>query len=662
MSRERVRVDREGWSIVTRRRASGRHFAQASINDFMERRKVFTVYVDNLSEDMDSVWLGQIFSKYGHILDVFIPKKKSKGFKSKFGFVRYGSIAEAKVAITEINGIIIRDMKMFVKMATFNGSKGFEGEDRVRNSQFGLRNGMNVDNGKKVINGVSPIPRSENVLSYADAVVGKSRLIPKRINIKANPNEWLTRSVVAKLKSIEALDSIKEAIHCRGVPEMEIKDMGGLWVVLTLPTRELMLSLFDGGGLSWFNNWLDDIKQWSPDLTNTRRRNVWISCYGVPLHGWSAVTFKRIGQLWGEVVAMEPATVKGLSFAAAKIMIATEKWENINEIIHLEVQQKTYEVRVIEEQVVVQGHCSFCNIKSTVSDQEGGSPVKTNDSVNSVNDSVDEMASRRALEEGERLSVSNSGSRVEETFFTPNVEGVSKPVPSSKEKRLPPVDVGIVGDAHEVGTVQRPTSNTREAITGPVLNLDILGEASSAGPKYKNKEIVVEDAGEKMGWTRSATLKFADGFNIGPIFNNLANTVEAGPSNIFNPLIVSSGPPLIVSDGGLGKSSTSGRRLKSWEEILGVKEIDEDGRGGGRRRRKTKQVVFRSAAAAVSLTLSSEGIRNRNRILLDEAQAVWAMGKIVGGKAASSENEIISKLVEIEDDRQNKRKEGKGGV
>lgn len=93
-----------------------------------------------------------------------------------------------------------------------------------------------------------------------------------------------------------------------------------------------------------------------------------------------------------------------------------------------------------------------------------------------------------------------------------------------------------------------------------------------------------------------------------------------------------------------------------------MKEVDESSRGNGRRRKKTKQVVFRSAVAAVSLTLSSEGIRYRNRSLLDEAQTVWAMGKIVGGEAQSSENEIISKLVEIEEDRQEKKNERRGGV
>lgn len=182
----------------------------------------------------------------------FIPKKKSKGFKSKFGFVRYGSLAEAKAAISELNGIIIREKKMFVKLATYSGSKRFEGDGTVRNSMFDQRGDKHFDNGKKVFNGdlsAAPITRSGNGLSYAEAVVGKPKLTPKRINIQANPNVWLSRSVVAKLKSLGALESIKEAIHCEGVPKMDVIDMGGLWVVITLPSRELMLSMFDGGGI-----------------------------------------------------------------------------------------------------------------------------------------------------------------------------------------------------------------------------------------------------------------------------------------------------------------------------------------------------------------------------------------------------------------------------
>ncbi|KAH7858985.1 hypothetical protein Vadar_030141 [Vaccinium darrowii] len=171
-----------------------------------------------------------------------------------------------------------------------------------------------------------------------------------------------------------------------GVPMLEVKDMGGLWVVVTFPSSEQMLSVFDGE-LGWLNNWFDEVKKWSPTFEEARSRNIWISCYGVPLHCWSAETFNKIARLWGEVLAMDDATVKGLSFAAGKIMIATKKWDKINDIIQIEVKGIFYDIRVVEEQVVIHGHVSVCGLDSSKIDSS-----KAN--------SVDEANSRLDMEDG----------------------------------------------------------------------------------------------------------------------------------------------------------------------------------------------------------------------------------------------------------------------
>ena len=46
--------------------------------------------------------------------------------------------------------------------------------------------------------------------------------------------------------------------------------------------------------------------------------------------------------------------------------------------------------------------------------------------------------------------------------------------------------------------------------------------------------------------------------------------------------------------------------------------------------KKNKKVLLRAAAAAISLSASSEGILHRNQIILDEAEAMWEVGKLLG--------------------------------
>lgn len=43
----------------------------------------------------------------------------------------------------------------------------------------------------------------------------------------------------------------------------------------------------------------------------------------------------------------------------------------------------------------------------------------------------------------------------------------------------------------------------------------------------------------------------------------------------------------------------------------------------GSKKQRQNGAIFRSAAAAISLSIYSDGINNRNRILLNNAQAVW---------------------------------------
>ncbi|GFZ09851.1 PAM68-like protein [Actinidia rufa] len=54
------------------------------------------------------------------------------------------------------------------------------------------------------------------------------------------------------------------------------------------------------------------------------------------------------------------------------------------------------------------------------------------------------------------------------------------------------------------------------------------------------------------------------------------------------------------------------------------------------------------AAAAISFSLSSEGIRNRNRLIQNEAQATWLMGKTLGLDYEGTEKEVVSKVVHLE--------------
>ncbi|GAB2290756.1 hypothetical protein Dimus_025029 [Dionaea muscipula] len=48
-------------------------------------------------------------------------------------------------------------------------------------------------------------------------------------------------------------------------------------------------------------------------------REVWLSCYGVPVHAWNVSTFCSIGNHWGEVVQIDEDTAKSARFDVEKV-------------------------------------------------------------------------------------------------------------------------------------------------------------------------------------------------------------------------------------------------------------------------------------------------------------------------------------------------------
>lgn len=86
----------------------------------------------------------------------------------------------------------------------------------------------------------------------------------------------------------------------------------------------------------------------------------------------------------------------------------------------------------------------------------------------------------------------------------------------------------------------------------------------------------------------------------------------------------------------------------SINEILGYSKVNAGDIKG--KMNKKKCVVLRSAvaSAALSASISSRDINNRNRILLDEAQAIWEVDKLFGLSYDGDENEVVSKIAEME--------------
>ncbi|KAK9286667.1 hypothetical protein L1049_015068 [Liquidambar formosana] len=161
---------------------------------------MISVLMDNLPLGMDQVYLKNIFSWYGKVWDSFIPNKKRKGSNSKFGFIRFESIEEARTAIFRLNGVAFRHLKLIVKLANFGwdslikNSSTYEREcSKNGNHHFSSYKPMS-----HVGDGVSTEVASDGVVNNKEN--GFESIVAEEVD-----EEWLLRCAIGELHFSEEI-------------------------------------------------------------------------------------------------------------------------------------------------------------------------------------------------------------------------------------------------------------------------------------------------------------------------------------------------------------------------------------------------------------------------------------------------------------------------
>ncbi|KAL7243399.1 hypothetical protein ACSBR1_015738 [Camellia fascicularis] len=106
----------KGWIPVVRQRKRGG--AQGKEVNY----GLFTIFVDNLPKAMDVKSLFKLFTKFGIVKDVCIPFKTRKVTNLRFGFVRFDCHVTTDIAIQKANGLLVDNMMLEVKNATYDRS------------------------------------------------------------------------------------------------------------------------------------------------------------------------------------------------------------------------------------------------------------------------------------------------------------------------------------------------------------------------------------------------------------------------------------------------------------------------------------------------------------------------------------------------------------
>nr|GEW38722.1 nucleotide-binding alpha-beta plait domain-containing protein [Tanacetum cinerariifolium] len=159
-------------------------------------------------------------------------------------------------------------------------------------------------------------------------------------------NEVYSLSLLGKVKEFASLTNLKLVLAKEGFPSIEIKYMGGYWVMIVFQDEE------------------------------TKNRVVWVEIEGVQCKWWSKNTFRRIASRWGTLLNEDELEEDGLY--SNRLCVRTKMKTILMESFKMVYGGKACWVRAIE-------------IPGWVPDFEEGSDVETNE--DSYEDGVQEKYS-----------------------------------------------------------------------------------------------------------------------------------------------------------------------------------------------------------------------------------------------------------------------------
>ncbi|PWA42252.1 wall-associated receptor kinase [Artemisia annua] len=230
--------------------------------------------------------------------------------------------------------------------------------------------------------------------SYANILKGNNNYPPKpkqttlniQLNFPTTSDHDSFTSVVAELKSINGATNTHNLILDEGFGDFSIKYLGGLFLLLQLPSHELATKILSNNTL---NSHFKSLIPWNNDFRISERLT-WIAISGLPPQIWFSETFSSIAKHWGQVIIPEDCNARQFNRTFGKVCILTKHQDFIKETVSIPLKKELLSIRVHETEGEIE---SLFNgyLYDSSSDEEddessdNDSRVDSNDSINGTN-------------------------------------------------------------------------------------------------------------------------------------------------------------------------------------------------------------------------------------------------------------------------------------
>ncbi|GJW44868.1 RNA-directed DNA polymerase, eukaryota [Tanacetum coccineum] len=281
-----------------------------------------SIFITNFPDNTTSAELWKLCQAYGTVVDVYIPNRRSKAGK-RFAFVRFIKVHNVDRLVGNLCTLWIGRWHLHANVVRFD-------RPPAQNSR--------VPPPSRPVNAASSYVLAVNGVLNTHLSVSPALVLDDTCVVTRD----LGNHVMGEIKQFSSINNLNILISNEGFSNAKIAYLGGMWVLIELPSAIAKDNFLKHTGVA---SWFKCLVNAQADFVS-RERIVWVDIEGIPLHAWTRNTFLKIGSKWGDVLDLEEG--KDDFFARKRICIKTIQEDNILEKFKIIVKGKVFVVRAKE--------------------------------------------------------------------------------------------------------------------------------------------------------------------------------------------------------------------------------------------------------------------------------------------------------------------------
>nr|GEU97761.1 RNA-directed DNA polymerase, eukaryota, reverse transcriptase zinc-binding domain protein [Tanacetum cinerariifolium] len=210
-----------------------------------------SVFITNFPDMFSAKDLFNTCKQYGHVVDAFIPIKRTKAGK-RFCFVRFIKIFDVERLVNNLCTVWVGRFKLHANIARFQRTPLDNESTQVKNKFGENRSSTNDYMKDKGVNGVAN--------SYVHAVKGRPQSVNMEIEFtpalvlddECLNSKDLSNSLLGRVKEFASLSNLKMVLTNEGFDNINIKYMGEFWLI------QVSMDFTNDGRVAWVEIEEDD--------------------------------------------------------------------------------------------------------------------------------------------------------------------------------------------------------------------------------------------------------------------------------------------------------------------------------------------------------------------------------------------------------------------